>query len=93
MEAGAGNGDGKMALSGAGTADQHGIALVLEEGASGEITYQALIDWPPAVGRTAQELGASLVPADRGRFVPRSVVSGECWRRGPALNMAKNWSE
>jgi hypothetical protein len=34
---GAGNGAGKMALSGAGTADQHRIAP--EEGASGEITY------------------------------------------------------
>ena len=34
-DAGAGNGDRKMALSGAGTANQHGIALVVEERASG----------------------------------------------------------
>ena len=38
-DAGAGNGDRKMALSGAGTADQHGIALMLEESASGKITH------------------------------------------------------
>jgi hypothetical protein len=30
-DAGAGNGHGKVAFSGAGTADQHGIALVLKE--------------------------------------------------------------
>ena len=44
-DAGAGNGYGKMAFSGAGTADQHGIALVLKERASSKITHAALIDW------------------------------------------------
>ena len=51
---------------------QHGIALVLEEGASGEITYQALIIGRPQSGKLLR----NSVPADRGRFVPTSVVSG-----------------
>jgi hypothetical protein len=79
-----------MALSGAGTADQRGIALALEEGASGEITYQAFIDWPPAVRRTAQELDASLSRAFRATFCRFGSDAGAEVR---AVNMAETWSE
>lgn len=40
----AGNGDGEMRLAGAGAADQHGVALLLQEGAAGEIAHQALVE-------------------------------------------------
>ena len=46
-----------MALSGAGTANQDGIALMLEESASGEITHQVLIDWRVAKIEVGQLLG------------------------------------
>jgi hypothetical protein len=85
---GAGNSAGKVALSDAGTADQHGIAP--EEGASGEITYQALIDWPPAVRRTVQELGASLSRAFRATFCRFGSDAGA---EVPVVNMAETWSE
>src|SRR6266481_4825212 len=39
-DAASGNGDGQMRLSGAGTADQHGIALLGDEAAAGEIIDQ-----------------------------------------------------
>jgi hypothetical protein len=54
---GAGDGYGKIALSGTGTADQHGIALVLEERASGKITHQPLIDGRVAKIEVGQLLG------------------------------------
>jgi len=34
----AGDRDGEMTLAGAGSADQHGVALLLKEGAGGELT-------------------------------------------------------
>src|SRR5258705_13205058 len=43
-DAASGNGDGQMGLSGAGTADQHGIALLGDEAAAGEIIDQRLVD-------------------------------------------------
>src|SRR6201992_1848828 len=39
-----GNGDGQMGLAGAGTADQHGIALLGDEATAGEIIDQRLVD-------------------------------------------------
>lgn len=41
---GAGDGDGQMGLAGPGAADQHGIALMGEEVAGGEVAYQGLVD-------------------------------------------------
>src|SRR6478672_11616324 len=38
------NGDGKMRLAGAGPADQHGVALLGDESAAGEIVDERLID-------------------------------------------------
>jgi len=43
-DAASGNGDGQMGLAGAGTADQHGIALLGDEATAGEITDQRLVD-------------------------------------------------
>ncbi len=40
----AGDGDGQMGLAGLGVADQHGIALMGEEVAGGEVAYQGLVD-------------------------------------------------
>ena len=41
---GAGNGDGQMRLAGSGAADEHGVALVGEEGAAGQVPDQRLVD-------------------------------------------------
>src|ERR1700688_213969 len=38
------NGDGKMRLAGAGPADQHGVALLGDESAAGEIVDERLVD-------------------------------------------------
>ena len=43
-DTGAGDGDGEMGLSGAGAADQHDVALALQEVAAGEFLDQGLID-------------------------------------------------
>jgi len=43
-DAGAGDGDGEMGLAGSGAADQHDVALVLQEVSAGEIARQRLVD-------------------------------------------------
>ena len=43
-DAASGDGDGKMRLAGAGPADQHGIALLGDEAAAGEIVDERLVD-------------------------------------------------
>src|SRR5258708_9463146 len=54
-----GNGDGKMRLAGAGPADQHGIALLGDEAAGGEVMYERLVD------RRAFELELGEILAER----------------------------
>src|SRR4051794_237547 len=44
-DAASGNGDGEMGLAGTGPADQHGIALLGDEAAAGEIVDERLVDW------------------------------------------------
>src|SRR5262249_25190697 len=44
-DAGAGNGDGQMGLSGSCAADKHDVALFGQEAAGGEIADQRLVDW------------------------------------------------
>ncbi len=51
--------DGKMCLAGAGTADQHGIALLSDEATSGKVVDERLID------RGALELEAVEVLGER----------------------------
>ena len=41
-DAASGNGDGQMGLAGAGPADQHGVALLGDEAAAGEIVDERL---------------------------------------------------
>src|ERR1700724_44809 len=43
-DAASGDGDSQMGLAGAGTADQHGVALLGDEAAAGEIVDQRLVD-------------------------------------------------
>src|SRR4029079_6680983 len=43
-DAASGNGDSQMGLAGAGTADQHGVALLGDEAAAGEVIDQRLVD-------------------------------------------------
>jgi hypothetical protein len=38
------NGDGKMGFAGAGPTDQHGIALLCDEAAAGEVVHERLVD-------------------------------------------------
>ena len=42
-DAGARDGDGGVGLSGAGAADQHHVALLLDEATGGEVTHQRLV--------------------------------------------------
>src|SRR5690606_35846520 len=43
-DAGAGDGDGEVGLAGSGAADQHDVALLLEEATAGEVADQRLVD-------------------------------------------------
>jgi hypothetical protein len=43
-DAGAGDGNGEMALAGTGSPDQHGVALLDEEAAAGQVADQGLVD-------------------------------------------------
>ena len=43
-DAASGNGDGKMGLAGASSANQHGIALLCDEAAAGEVVHERLVD-------------------------------------------------
>ena len=43
-DSGAGDGDGEMGLAGAGAADQHDVALALQEATCGELLDQGLVD-------------------------------------------------
>src|SRR3954452_24646336 len=43
-DAASGDRDGKMGLAGAGPADQHGVALLGDEAAAGEIVHERLVD-------------------------------------------------
>ena len=43
-DAASGDGDGKMGFAGAGPADQHGIALLGDEAAAGEVVHERLVD-------------------------------------------------
>ena len=42
-DAGPSDGDGCVALAGAGSADQHDVALLLDEAAAGEVAHQCLV--------------------------------------------------
>src|SRR5947209_14170412 len=44
-DAASGNRDGKMAFAGAGPADQHDVALLSNEVATGQVVDERLIDW------------------------------------------------
>ena len=57
-DAAAGNGDGEMRFAGAGAADQHGVALLGEEGAGGEIADQAFVDRRAGKGEAVEILGS-----------------------------------
>src|SRR5689334_8876700 len=46
-DAASNNGNGKMGLAGAGSANQDDIAMLSDEAASGEIVDEGLIDWRP----------------------------------------------
>jgi hypothetical protein len=43
-DAASGDRDGKMSLAGAGSADQHGVALLSDEAATGEVIHERLVD-------------------------------------------------
>ena len=43
-DAASGDGNGQMGLSGAGPADQHGVALLGDKSAAGEVTHECLVD-------------------------------------------------
>ena len=43
-DAASGDGNGQMGLAGAGPADQHGVALLGDEAATGEVMHERLVD-------------------------------------------------
>jgi hypothetical protein len=53
-----------MALAGTGAADEHGVALLLDEGAAGEISHQALVG-----GGAGREVGGAEGVQARGRII------------------------
>ena len=58
-DAASGDGDGKMGLAGSSSADQHGIALLGDESAAGEVAHERLVD------RRARELEVVEVLGER----------------------------
>src|SRR5262249_21600149 len=58
-DAASGDGDGEMRLASAGPADQHGVALLGEESAAGEVVHEGLVD------RRARELEVVEVLGER----------------------------
>jgi hypothetical protein len=61
-DAASGNGDGKMRLAGAGPADQHGIALLCDEAAAGEVVASEGVRGRPPT----EEIGGMKVALPRG---------------------------
>ena len=51
------DGDRQMGLAGAGSADQHGVALLGEEGAAGEVANESLVDRRVLEGEVVDVLG------------------------------------
>jgi hypothetical protein len=88
-DAGASDGDGGVALAGACAADQHDVALLLDEAAGGEVADQRLVD----VGRVEVEvfevlgerqLGDGHLVLDRARLLlvdlgPEQVAHHLLW--------------
>ncbi len=56
-DASTGNGDGKMAFSGAGSPDQYDSALVRQEVAPGRVAHQRLVDWRAIEAEVVDILG------------------------------------
>src|ERR1700704_1902502 len=92
-DAASGDGDGKMGFAGAGPADQHGIALVGDEAAAGEVVHERLVDRRALELEGGGVLGerqlgdGELVLIERSCFSSISALSrsptmrwGSCWR-------------
>src|SRR5271169_1071376 len=94
-DAGPGNGYGKMRLAGAGSADQHGIALLGEKSAARQVADQRLVDRRASkievdnvLGQ--RELGDGQLILDRARLLlgdfGTEQFSDNAWRLVPALD-------
>lgn len=78
------DGDGEMALAGAGSADQHGIALAGQEGARGQLSYQGLVDRGAGEVEVGQllgqrQLGDAHLVLDRSGLLVGEVEPGRVW--------------
>ena len=92
-DAASGNGDGQMGLAGAGPADQHGIALLCDEAAAGEIVHERLVDRRAVELEVIEvlgerQLGDGELILDRARLLLANLsleqitddALGSCWR-------------
>ena len=93
-DAASGDGDGKMGFAGAGPADQHGIALLGDEAAAGEVVHERLVDRRALELEVGEILGERQLgdgelgnPLQRACFSSISALSrsptmrwGSCWR-------------
>jgi hypothetical protein len=68
------NGDGNMRLAGAGPADQHGVALLGDEPAAGEVVDERLVD-RGALKREVGEILGGPLPANSLRFTLASMIT------------------
>ncbi len=97
-DAGPGDSDGEMGLSGTGAADEDDVALVGEEVAAGEVADQGLVDRGVIENEVVDVLGqgqlgdrhlvldrARLLLGDLGGEQVADDVLGSCWRLTAAV--------
>ena len=74
-DAGAGDGDGEMGLSGAGSADEHDVALAFQEAAGGELLVQRLVDGRGGEVEVGQLLGLGSLALFIWYLIERAFLS------------------
>src|SRR5712672_3258796 len=92
-DAASGNRDGKMRLAGAGPADQHGVALLGDEAAAGEVVDEFWLIGVPSNWKSSRSLASGSLAMvswylmERACFSLISALSrsptmrcGSCWR-------------
>src|SRR5271165_4737554 len=76
------NGDHCVRLAGAGSADEHGVALLGDEAAAGEVANEGLVDWRVLEGEAVEvlgerQLGGRDLILDRPRLLLRDLGAQE----------------
>ena len=74
-DAASGNGDGKMCLAGAGPADQHGVALLGDEAAAGEVVDERLVDRRASNWKTSRSFASGNLAMVSWYLIERACFS------------------